>query len=323
MKAVVISQPGGPEVLRLSEYEKPNITSDEVLIGVKVAGVNRPDVFQRKGNYPAPAGAPEDIPGLEVSGTVVACGSGVTQWKEGDAVCALVAGGGYAEYVAVSASHCLPLPKGLSFTEAAGLPETVYTVWSNVFQRGGLKPGEHFLVHGGSSGIGTTAIQLAKAYGAKVFTTVGSDEKGRVCLTLGADRYINYKEQDFAAAFIEEGVDVILDMIGEEYFERNLKLLRTEGRLVFINAMRGTKANFDITKLMRKRITISGSTLRSREPEFKAALTKEIHQKVWPLVESGEFKPLIYKSFPFAEAAKAHELMESSAHIGKIVLVNE
>ncbi|WP_028295355.1 NAD(P)H-quinone oxidoreductase [Olivibacter sitiensis] len=321
MKAIVISAPGGPEVLRLEERDKPSFAVNEVLIKVKAAGVNRPDVFQRKGNYPAPPGVPADIPGLEVAGTIAACGVDVEQWKVGDRVCALVAGGGYAEYVVVDAAQCLPIPLGFNFTEAASLPETVYTVWSNVFQRGRLSPMETLLVHGGSSGIGITAIQLAKAFGAKVFVTVGSDEKGAACLQLGADRYVNYKLEDFAEAFADDGVDVILDMIGAEYFERNIQVLKTEGRLVFINAMKGNAATLDIMKVMRKRISISGSTLRNRETAFKAALTKEIGEKVWPIMEAGEFKPVIYKTFPLEEAYQAHALMESSAHIGKIVLV--
>lgn len=323
MKAIVISEPGGPEVLRMEEREQPSLAADDVLIAVKAAGVNRPDVFQRKGNYPAPPGVPADIPGLEVAGTVVACGDDVEGWAIGDKVCALVAGGGYAEYIAVAAAQCLPVPSGFGFAEAAGLPETVYTVWSNVFQRGGLLPGETLLVHGGSSGIGTTAIQLAKAFGARVFVTVGSEEKGKACLGLGAERYVNYKMDDFAAVFADDGVDVVLDMIGGEYFERNLKVLKTEGRLVFINAMRGNTANLNIMKLMQKRITITGSTLRSRDAAFKATLTKEILEKVWPIMEVGEFKPIIYRTFPLQEAGKAHALMESSEHIGKIVLVNE
>ncbi len=300
----------------------PEIGTNEVLIRVKAAGVNRPDVAQRMGRYPAPAGAPQDIPGLEVAGVIEECGAGVVQWKIGDRVCALLAGGGYAEYVAVDAGQCLPVPKGFSEAEAAGLPETIFTVWHNVFQRGRLQSGETFLVHGGSSGIGVTAIQLAKAFGAKVLVTVGSDEKGQACLELGADQFVNYKTQDFESTFAEAGVDVILDMVGGDYFEKNLNILRPDGRLVYINAMDGNVVNLNIMKMMLKRITITGSTLRARDVAFKTALAAEILKNVWPVLENGMFKPKVFATFPFSAAAQAHELMESSGHIGKIMLVN-
>ncbi len=301
----------------------PEIGANEVLIRVKAAGVNRPDVAQRMGRYPAPSGAPQDIPGLEVAGVVEECAAGVAQWKKGDGVCALLAGGGYAEYVAVDAGQCLPIPKGFSAIEAAGLPETVFTVWHNVFQRGRLQAGETLLVHGGSSGIGITAIQLAKAFGAKVLTTVGSNEKGQACLELGADGFVNYKTQDFETAFAEAGVEVILDMVGGDYFDKNLNILKPDGRLVYINAMHGNSVNLNIMKMMLKRITITGSTLRARDVAFKTALAADLLKNVWPVLENGKFKPVVFATFPFSAAAQAHELMESSQHIGKIILVNE
>lgn len=322
MKAVIITKPGAPSVLQLQERPMPEIGANEVLIHVKAAGVNRPDVAQRMGRYPAPAGASQDIPGLEVAGVVEECGAEVIQWKIGDRVCALLAGGGYAEYVAVDAGQCLPVPKGFNEAEAAGLPETVFTVWHNVFQRGRLQAGETLLVHGGSSGIGVTAIQLAKAFGAKVLTTVGSEEKGQACLELGADQFVNYKTQDFEATFAEAGVDVILDMVGGDYFDRNLNILRPDGRLVYINAMNGNVVNLNIMKMMLKRITITGSTLRARDVAFKTALAADILKNVWPVLENGMFKSKVFATFPFSEAAQAHELMESSGHIGKIILVN-
>lgn len=331
MKAVVITEPGAPEVLQIRERETPQPTGSEVLIKVYAAGVNRPDVFQRKGNYPPPPGAPQDIPGLEVAGIIEEIGADVTGWKPGDRVCALLAGGGYADYALAQGAHCLPVPDGFDgdrgFTEAASLPETVFTVWHNVFQRGRLQAGEYFLVHGGSSGIGITAIQLAKAFGAKVFTTAGSDEKCAVCHALGADISINYKTSDFEEALRELGADVILDMVGGDYIPKNLRLLREEGRLVFINTMKGSKVNgadeVDFGLIMRKRLAVTGSTLRNRDHAFKAALTSEIQKYVWPILEKGLFKPVIARTFPLAEAAKAHALMESSDHIGKIILLNE
>lgn len=321
MKCIVITEAGGPDVLQLQEREKPAPSKKQVLIKVKAAGVNRPDTFQRKGNYPAPAGASPDIPGLEVAGTVDACGAGAARWKIGDAVCALLGGGGYAEYAVVQEDHCLSLPQGWDYIAGASLPETVFTVWHNVFQRGRLMPGEHLLVHGGSSGIGITAIQLAKAFGASVTITAGSEEKCRACADLGADRTINYKTQDFASALKGEGVDVILDMVGGDYIPKNLGLLKEDGRLVFINAMKGGKAEWNALDIMRRRLTITGSTLRARDATFKAALAGAVFQNVWPVIESGQFRPVIFKTFPLAEAGKAHELMETSQHIGKIILV--
>jgi NADPH2:quinone reductase len=323
MKAVVISRPGGPSVLKLEDRPEPAFQADEVLIKVCAAGVNRPDVAQRLGNYPPPAGVSAEIPGLEVAGIVAQCGTSVTRWQVGDRVCALVAGGGYADFVAVPAGQCLPIPGQLDFAAAAGLPETIFTVWHNVFQRGGLQQGETLLVHGGSSGIGITAIQLAKAFGAKVLVTVGNKEKGEACLALGADTYINYKTQDFRTAIPANSIDVILDIIGGDYFAGNIDLLKPEGRLVYINAMQGSQVTLDLWKVMQKRLQITGSTLRARESGFKIALSGEIEKYVWPHIEAGAFKPVIYKTFPFSDAAAAHELMESSAHIGKIILINE
>jgi NADPH2:quinone reductase len=320
MKAIVITQPGEPEVLQLKDMPIPTPLATEVLIRVKAAGVNRPDVAQRKGAYPPPAGASPDIPGLEVSGTIAAVGNLVTRWKIGDKVCALLAGGGYAEYVTAVEGHCLPIPQNLDFIDSAAIPETVFTVWHNVFQRGALQPAEHLLIHGGSSGIGTTAIQIAKAFGAKVFATAGSNEKCNVCVKLGADECINYKEKDFEEVLKNIGIDVILDMIGGDYIPKNINLLRADGRLIFINAMRGNKLATEIIMIMQKRLTISGSTLRPRDALFKTTLAREVEKNVWPLIERGEFKPLIYRQFPLQEANKAHELMESSSHIGKIVL---
>jgi NADPH2:quinone reductase len=323
MKAIVITNPGGPEVLQMQERSMPELKADEVLIKVFASGINRPDVFQRKGNYPPPPDAPQDIPGLEVAGTIEKIGTEVKSWKVGDKVCALLAGGGYAEYAVVNAQHCLPIPKGFSYVEAASLPETIYTVWHNAFQKGKLQSGENFLVHGGSSGIGITAIQLAKGFGASVFATAGSDGKCDACVSLGADLCINYKKEDFEKVLETQGIDVILDMIGGDYISKNVRLLRTDGRMVFINTMKGSKSeNVDFSLIMKKRLTITGSTLRNRDVAFKAALTQEILENVWPLLESGKFKPVIYREFPLAEAAKAHELMESSDHIGKIVLTN-
>ena len=258
-----------------------------------------------------------------MAGIIESCGKAVTSLKIGSSVCALIAGGGYAEFAVANAAHCLPVPSNLDFTEAASLPETVLTVWHNVFQRGRLKAGEKFLVHGGSSGIGVTAIQLAKAFGATVFATAGSNQKCEACLELGADTCINYKEDDFEAVLSDKGVDVILDMIGGDYIEKNIRLLHTDGRLVFINAMKGGKAYFDAIDIMRRRLTITGSTLRNRDVAFKAALVSEVYKHVWPIIESGKFKPVIYKIFPLAEAADSHLLMEGSEHIGKIVLVTE
>ena len=323
MKAVVITEFGSPEVLKLAEKPIPEIAEHEVLIHVKAAGVNRPDVIQRQGFYPAPADAPQDIAGLEVAGEIVAYGKKVKKWKNGDKVCALIAGGGYAEYAKAHEGVCLPIPRGFTYVEAAALPETIFTVWSNVFQRGGLKADETFLVHGGSSGIGITAIQLAKAFEARVLTTVGSEEKGLACMQLGADRFINYKRIDFLEAFADEKINVILDMVGGDYFEKNMKLLSPDGRLVYINAMKENKVSLNIMQMMLKRITITGSTLRSREIDFKTALAEDVYKNVWAILDAGRYNPMIYATFSFEEAAQAHALMESSQHIGKIVLVNE
>jgi len=321
MKAVVMSSYGGPEVLQLKEFETPKATGDEVLIEVKAAGLNRSDIFQRQGNYPAPAGVPADILGLEISGVVVECGPEVLNFKVGDKVCALLAGGGYAEFVCVREGQCLEIPADLSYAEAASLPETVFTVWSNVFQRGALKPHETLLIHGGNSGIGITGIQLAHALGSRVIVTVGSDEKGQNCIDLGADFYINYKKQDFERELQQEGVDVILDMIGGDYLQKNVNILKPEGRLVHINAVSGSHVDLDLWKMMVMRLTITGSTLRNRGYEFKKYLTAEVKKNVWPLLESKKFRPIIYQTLPLKEAAQAHKLLENGAHTGKIVLV--
>ncbi len=321
MKAVVITKSGGPEVLALKEYPTPEISGDQVLIEVKAAGLNRLDVFQREGNYPAPAGVPDDILGLEVAGTVVQCGPEVTDFKTGDQVCALLEGGGYAEFVSVREGQCLPLPEGLSFAEGASLPETVFTVWSNIFQRGNLQPGETLLLHGGNSGIGITGIQVAHALDSKVIVTVGSEEKGKICLDLGADAYINYKSQNFEDELQNEGVDVILDMIGGDYLAKNINILKPDGRLVHINAVDGSETSLDIKKVMTKRLTVTGSTLRSRGYEFKKQLAKEVQKYVWPLIGSKQFKPVIFRTFPFSEASEAHRLLENGTHTGKIILV--
>lgn len=320
MKAVVITKHGGPEVLAVEDFVTPVPGTEEVLIEVHASGLNRSDILQREGNYPVPADAPADIPGLEVAGIIVECGPGVTQWKPGDFVCALVSGGGYAQYVRVKEGQCLPVPAGWSFTEAASLPETVFTVWSNIFERAALKPGETLLVHGGSSGIGVTAIQLAHALEAKVIVTVGTDEKGKYCLELGADSFINYKTQDFEAILQKEGVDVILDMVGGDYLSRNLNILRPDGKLVYINSMGGDKAELTISQIMRKRLTVTGSTLRDRDYAFKKKLTQTVLENVWPVIHAGKFRPVIYRSFPFYEVAAAHALLEKNSHIGKVIL---
>lgn len=322
MKAIKIRKPGGPEVLELGELARPEPGPGEILIRVSAAGVNRPDTFQRMGLYPPPPGAPE-TPGLEVAGEVVATGPGVTRWKAGDRVCALVGGGGYAEFCLAHEAHALPVPKGLSEIEAAGLPETVFTVWTNVFERGALKPGETFLVHGGTSGIGTTAIQLALAFGARVIATAGSADKCATCVKLGAEA-INYRDQDFVAEVMkltdQRGVDVILDMVGGDYIQRNISSAAPDGRIVSIAFLCGPKAEVNFMPVMAKRLTLTGSTLRPRSNEEKAALARAIEANVWPLIETGRVKPIIDTTFPLADAAKAHALMESSSHIGKIVL---
>lgn len=318
MKSVVITEFGSPSVLKIEERSIPEIKDNEVLIKVKAAGINRLDVAQRKGNYPVPEGVVADVLGLEVSGTIEKIGANVQNWVPGDDVFALISGGGYSEYVAVEAVMCLRKPTNLSYVEAASLPETVYTVWSNVFDRAQLKAGETFLIHGGTSGIGITAIQLASLFGAKdVYTTVGSEEKKAFCESLGAIA-INYKTEDFSD--YAKNIDVILDMIGGDYFEKNINALNTEGRLVYINASKGFKVECNLLKIMTKRLTLTGSTLRSRELSFKEALTNTLKEKFIPLLESGQFKPIISHVFALEDADKAHELMESSTHIGKIVL---
>ncbi|MBE7177591.1 MAG: NAD(P)H-quinone oxidoreductase [Mucilaginibacter polytrichastri] len=320
MRAIIINQPGDADVLQIRNVPEPVCRENEILIRVHAAGVNRPDIFQRKGNYPPPPDAPQDIPGLEVAGVIESVGKAISGWHAGDRVCALVAGGGYAEYVTADAGSCLPLPVGCSFAEAAALPETVCTVWSNVFDRGRLCAGETLLVHGGASGIGTVAIQLAVALGARVFATAGSDEKCRFCEEKGSEKGINYREQDFAEVLGRDKVDVILDMIGKDYFDRNLRVLKPEGRLVFINAVTGSDVQLNISRLMQKRITLTGSTLRSRDAAFKAKLMHTIRQRVWPLIEAGRFRPVIHRVFPLEKAADAHRCLEHGDHIGKVVL---
>lgn len=323
MRHIEITTPGGPEVLRLADGPTPRPGESEVLIRVEAAGINRPDIAQRMGQYPPPPDA-SPILGLEVSGTVVACGGNSAPWHAGDRVCALVNGGGYAEYCIAPAAQCLPVPANFSMAEAAALPETFFTVWSNVFQRAGLTSGETFLVHGGSSGIGTAAIQLAHHFGATVVTTAGSQAKCDACKELGADLAINYKTQDFVAEAKEftahRGVDVILDMVGGPYFNRNLDVLAKDGRLAQIAFLQGPKVEADLIPIMTKRLTITGSTLRPRTTAEKGAIAADLREKVWPALEAGKIKPVIYKTFPLAEAAEAHRLMESSDHIGKIVL---
>lgn len=320
MRAVEITSPGGPDVLRMVDHPVPQPGTGEVLIKVAYAGVNRPDALQRAGLYaPPPSASP--LPGLEASGEIVALGAGVTEWSLGDQVCALLPGGGYADYVLTPAAHCLPVPKGLSLREAACLPETFFTVWSNVFERGGLKAGERFLVHGGSSGIGTTAIQLAHAFGARVFTTAGSAEKVAACLALGAERALNYRDDDFVDVMkAEGGANLILDMVGGAYLPRNIKALATEGRLVQIAFLQGAKVELNFAQIMMRRLTVTGSTLRPQSDLAKAQIAAALREKVWPLIEAGQVAPVMDATFDLADAAKAHAHMEASAHIGKIVL---
>lgn len=323
MRAIEITQPGAPDVLKLCERPMPEPKAGEVLIKVHAAGINRPDVLQRTGSYPVPPGA-SDLPGLEVAGEIVGGDLGDSGFKKGDLVCALVQGGGYAEYCTASTSLCLPIPKGLSPLEAASLPETFFTVWSNVFDRAHMAPGETFMVQGGTSGIGVTAIQMAAALGHKVFATAGSDEKCRACEELGAVRAINYKTEDFVEVVKEatnrKGVDVILDMVAGDYIQRQLSCLADDGRLVFIAMLGGGKAMVNFGPVLLRRLTITGSTLRPRPVEFKAAIAAKLRERVWPLIEAGKIKPVIYKTFPLDHAAEAHALMESSTHIGKIML---
>lgn len=323
MMAIAVSEPGGPEKLVPVELPVPKPGQGEVLVEVAAAGVNRPDIIQRQGFYPAPPGAPETL-GLEICGRVVACGPGVTAWQPGDVVTALVGGGGYAEYCCVHETHALPIPADLSLLEAAALPETCFTVWTNVFERAALQAGESLLIHGGTSGIGTTAIQLAKAFGVRVFATAGTAEKCALCEELGAERAIDYNREDFVAIVQEatggRGADVILDMVGGPYVERNLKLAAPDGRIVSIAFLQGSKVELNLMPVMLKRLTLTGSTLRARSLEEKARLARAVRENVWPLIETGRFRPVIDKVFPLKEAAQAHAYMESGALKGKIVL---
>jgi NADPH2:quinone reductase len=326
MLAIAISRPGGPEVLTPIDLPTPQPGEGEVLIKVAAAGVNRPDLMQREGKYPPPAGASE-IPGLEVAGVIVATGSGTVRWRVNDRVCALVSGGGYAEFCVAPEGQCLPIPHGLDAIQAAAIPETFFTVWTNVFQRGRLWSGETFLVHGGTSGIGTTAIQLAHAFGATVFATAGSERKCEACVALGATRAVNYRDEDFVAALRSatdsRGVDLILDMVGGDYFGRNLDLLAIEGRLVQIALLRGARTEINLAHLLQKRLTVTGSTLRSRPVEEKSAIATSLEERVWPLLESGAVHPVIDRSFPLTSAGDAHRRMEAGDHIGKLILTNE
>lgn len=320
MKAVEISRPGGPEVLALTDRPVPEPELDQVVIRVAYAGVNRPDALQRAGLYNPPKGA-SDLPGLEASGEVVACGAGVAGLKPGDQVCALLPGGGYAEYVATPAAHCLPIPAGLTPKQAACLPETFFTVWSNVFMRGRLRAGQRFLVHGGSSGIGTTAIQLAKAFGARVFATAGSRKKCAACIDLGAEVAVNYREEDFVEKMqLLGGADLILDMVGGPYIQRNLKALADDGTLVQIAFLQGPKVELNLVQLMTRRLTMTGSTLRPQSDLAKARIADDLRKNVWPLIAAGKVVPVMDEEFALEDAAAAHARMESSAHIGKIVL---
>ncbi len=320
MRAVEITKPGGPDVLQLTQRSMPEAQAGQVVLKVAYAGVNRPDALQRAGAYDPPPGA-SDLPGLEASGEVVALGAGVDSLSVGDQVCALLPGGGYAEYVATPAAHCLPVPAGMGMKEAACLPETFFTVWSNVFTRGGLKAGERFLVHGGSSGIGTTAIQLANAFGARVFATAGSEEKCEACVRLGAEKAINYRDEDFVAALrAEGGANLILDMVGGDYIPRNVKALAEDGRLVQIAFLQGPMVQLNFALMMVKRLTLTGSTLRPQSDLAKANIAQDLREAVWPLLEAGKVAPVMDSEFDLADAAAAHARMESSGHIGKIVL---
>ncbi|WP_323021263.1 NAD(P)H-quinone oxidoreductase [Pararhodobacter sp.] len=320
MRVIEISKPGGPEVLVPAERAVPVPGAGEIVIRVAYAGVNRPDALQRAGSYAPPPGA-SDLPGLEASGVVVALGAGVTRWRIGDEVCALLPGGGYAEYVATPAAHALPVPEGLGLRAAACLPETFFTVWTNVFDRGRLQAGERFLIHGGTSGIGTTAIQLAAARGARVFATAGSDDKCQACLDLGAERAINYRTEDFVDAMrAEGGANLILDMVGGDYLPRNVKALADDGRLVQIAFLSGPSVELNFAQVMVRRLTITGSTLRPRSVAAKAAIAQALEAEVWPLLATGRVAPVIDSEFPLDEAAAAHARLETSAHVGKIVL---
>ncbi|NNU79695.1 NAD(P)H-quinone oxidoreductase [Halovulum dunhuangense] len=323
MLAIEIAAPGGPEVLTPVRRPVPRPGAGEILIRLTAAGVNRPDALQRAGNYAPPPDA-SDLPGLECAGHVAAVGPGASRWKEGDAVCALLPGGGYAEYAVTPAAHALPVPAGLSLLQAAALPETFFTVWSNVFMRAGLKAGERFLVHGGSSGIGTTAIQLARLFGARVFATAGTPDKCIACEDLGAERAVNYRKEDYVAVLREatggQGIDVSLNMVGGDYIARDLRLLAEDGRLVMIAFLQGAKMELNLASAMMRRLTITGSTLRPQSVAAKAAIAAELEEKVWPLIAAGRLGPVMDETFPLSEAARAHARMESSAHIGKIVL---
>ncbi len=326
MNVIEISQPGAPEVLRLAVREKPSAGEGEALIRVSASGVNRPDVLQRKGLYPPPAGA-SDLPGLEVAGVIEAGDVAALQsagFKLGDRVCALLAGGGYAEYATVAVGQCLPVPAGLSHIEAASLPETFFTVWHNVFERAALRPGETLLVHGGTSGIGVTAIQLAKALGSKVVVTVGSDDKAAACVKLGADHTVNYQQRDFVAEAMRftdgRGVDVVLDMVAGPYVARELNCLAEDGRVVIIAVQGGVKAEFNAAQVLMRRLSISGSTLRARSVEFKSGVAQALRRRVWPLIDEGRVRPVVDRVFAAADAAEAHAYMESGQHVGKIVL---
>ena len=323
MKYIAIKKPGGPEVLEIAEGPRPKLSEGQVLIKVEAAGVNRPDLMQRAGRYPPPPGA-SVIPGLEVAGEVIEIKGNVAAPQVGDRVCALVTGGGYGEYTAADADLCLPLPRRLTSVEAAAIPETFFTVWSNVFDRGGLKAGESFLVHGGASGIGTTAIQLAREFHARVFATAGNEEKCRACEELGAEQAINYREKDFVSELLEAtagmGIDVILDMVAGDYINRNIKLAAEDGRIVFIATLGGFNSEVNFLPVMIKRLTLTGSTLRPRPVEFKKKIAENLLRHVWPLLEQGRIKPVIYKTYPLQDASAAHQLMESNQHIGKVVL---
>lgn len=320
MRAVEITRPGGPEVLALCDRPVPRPGQGQILIEVAWAGVNRPDALQRAGAYaPPPSASP--LPGLEAAGRVAAIGPGVAGWQVGDAVCALLPGGGYAEYVVTPAAHALPVPKGIALREAACLPETFFTVWTNVFQRGGLKAGERFLVHGGTSGIGTTAIQLARVFGARVFATAGSEDKCAVCVRLGAERAVNYKNEDFAEVMLAEGgADLILDMVGGDYLPRNVRALADDGRLVQIAFLQGPKVELNFAQVMTRRLTITGSTLRPQSDLAKARIAEGLRSHVWPLLEAGRVAPVMDSEYPLANAAEAHRRIEGSGHVGKIVL---
>lgn len=320
MRVIEIARPGGPEVLVPAERPRPEPGAGQILIAVAYAGVNRPDALQRAGAYAPPPGA-SDLPGLEAAGHVAAVGPGVTGWRVGDAVCALLPGGGYAEFAVTPAAHALPVPAGLTLREAACLPETCFTVWSNVVTRGGLGAGERLLVHGGSSGIGTTAIQIARALGARVFATAGSDDKCAACVALGAERAINYRTEDFVAVMTAEGgADLILDMVGGDYIARNLRALADDGRLVQIAFLQGPKVEVNFSAIMVRRLTVTGSTLRPQSDLAKARIAADLRARLWPLIEAGRVRPVIDSEYPLAEASAAHARLESSAHVGKIVL---